>query len=406
ARTRCKQLLAASPANAKLLIEASRVEFAAGNDREGMRLAESAAQPKDASLDAIFHLYDLFMADGNLDKAYDLALRAASKEETNFDALDRLAKVQLRMNKRDDVRVTLRRMSETSLYDVDKQLRTAGYMASIGQYSDVEYVLFKALQQNPKDRTVRLAQVDNSLRKESYTEAYERASSLIANAHDFAPAYYLRGEAQLALRRFDAALADFDSANRVEPSTDAVLGGYRVLRAAGRADEARARLQARQTSHPQDLRVRMTLAEDLIQGGQFALARDAFKAILEQRPDDPALLNNYAYVCLQLDEIAEALRAAEQAHRLAPDNAMVSDTLGWALVKAGRREEGLPHLRDAAARASGDGEIHYHLAATLLDLGRREEARAEFERATAIQQPFESRDKAQAALKQLQTPSP
>ena len=117
------------------------------------------------------------------------------------------------------------------------------------------------------------------------------------------------------------------------------------------------------------------------------------------------MLNNYAYVCLQLDEIPEALRAAEQAHRLVPENAMVSDTLGWALAKAGRQDEGLPHLRDAAARASGDGEILYHLAATLLDLGRCDEARAEFERATAVQQPFESRAKARALLKQLQTPS-
>ena len=296
ARTRFKQLLATSPGNAKLLIEASRVEFAAGNQREGLRLAESAAQPKDASLDAIFHLYDLFMADGKLDKAYDQALRAASKQETNFDALDRLAKVQLRMNKRDDVRVTLRRMSETSMYDLGRQMRTAGYMASIGQYGDVEYVLFKALQQNPKDRTVRLAQIDNSLRKEACSEAYERASSLLADARDFAPAYYLRGEALLALRRFDAAVADFDSANQSVPSTDAVLGAYRVLRAAGRAEQARARLEARQTTHPEDLRVRMTLAEDLTQGGQFARARNAFKALLEQRPDDPALLNNYAYV--------------------------------------------------------------------------------------------------------------
>ena len=55
-------------------------------------------------------------------------------------------------------------------------------------------------------------------------------------------------------------------------------------------------MEARQTTHPEDLRVRMTLAEDLTQGGQFARARNAFKAILEQRPDDPALLNNYAYV--------------------------------------------------------------------------------------------------------------
>jgi len=396
ARARFQQMLGRTPNEPKLLLEASRVEIAAGNRREGLHLAEAAAKHKDASLDAIFHFYDLLLADGKLDEALELTLRASAQNELNFDLLERLALLQLRMKDRDAARVTMKHMSQASAFDIDKQLRTAGYMASIGQYADVEYVLFKALQQRPKDRTVRLARVDNSLRKSAFDEALERASELIADQPDFAPGYYLRGEARQALRRYDEALLDFDKANGLTPNTDAVLGAYRALRAAGRDAEARARLEARLRSQPKDTLVRMTLAEDFIAGGAYGPAREVYQTLLAQRPEDPDLINNYAYTCLQLGDKVEALSAARKAHKIAPQNAMVNDTLGWILVQSGQFEEGLPFLRDAAARASDDGEIHYHLAVALHGLGRMDEARAEITRALAVGRPFASAKEARA----------
>ena len=396
ARTRFQQMLGRTPNEPKLLLEASRVEIAAGNSREGMRLAAAAARHKEASLDAIFHFYDLLVADGKLDDALELALRASAQNELNFDLLERLALLQLRMNDRDDARVTMKHMSEASAFDVDKQLRTAGYMASIGQYADVDYVLFKALQQRPKDRTVRLARVDNSLRKGAFDEALERATELISDERDFAPAYYLRGEARQALRRHDEALLDFDKANGLAPNAESVLGGYRALRDAGRGAQARSRLEARLKSQPKDMLVRMTLAEDHIAAGEYAAARQQYETLLAQRPGDPDLINNYAYSCLQLGDKPEALRAARKAHKIAPQNAMVNDTLGWILVQSSQPEEGLPFLRDAAARASDDGEIHYHLAVALHGLGRGDEARAEITRALAVSRPFASVEQARA----------
>ena len=145
----------------------------------------------------------------------------------------------------------------------------------------------------------------------------------------------------------------------------------------------------------------MTLAEDHIAAEQYAAARKEYQTLLELRPDDPDLINNYAYSCLQLGDKAEALRAAQKANKIAPQNAMVSDTLGWILVQSGRADEGLPFLRDAAARASDDGEIHYHLAVALHGLGRVDEARSEITRALAVGRPFSSVEQARALQNSL-----
>jgi Tfp pilus assembly protein PilF len=52
---------------------------------------------------------------------------------------------------------------------------------------------------------------------------------------------------------------------------------------------------------------------------------------------------------------------AEKAYRLAPRDANVADTYGWALVEAGQVEKGLRYLREAQVRAPNNTEIQSHL---------------------------------------------
>jgi Flp pilus assembly protein TadD len=56
---------------------------------------------------------------------------------------------------------------------------------------------------------------------------------------------------------------------------------------------------------------------------------------------------------------------AERAYQLAPSDANVADTLGWALVEAGQVEKGLRYLREAQVRAPANPEIRDHLAEAL-----------------------------------------
>ena len=102
---------------------------------------------------------------------------------------------------------------------------------------------------------------------------------------------------------------------------------------------------------PQQAGARMALADLLLADGRRAEAAGELRAALEQRPSDPVLLNNLAWL-LATDPrpapgaAAEAVALAERATEASPD-AESYDTLAAALASAGRFEE----ARTAALRA-------------------------------------------------------
>jgi Flp pilus assembly protein TadD len=90
------------------------------------------------------------------------------------------------------------------------------------------------------------------------------------------------------------------------------------------------------------------------------------------------LLNNLANILLKQGD-RKAVEYAERAHKLAPQDPRIGDTLGWALARNGQVDAGLRYLRDARLRDPNNAEVRYHLAAALALAGRREEARQELE---------------------------
>jgi Flp pilus assembly protein TadD len=64
-----------------------------------------------------------------------------------------------------------------------------------------------------------------------------------------------------------------------------------------------------------------------------------------------------------------------KASALRPDDASITDSLGWALFKRGRLNEAIETLTRAAAADPAQAEIHEHLGDALFTAGRRIEAR-------------------------------
>ena len=72
-----------------------------------------------------------------------------------------------------------------------------------------------------------------------------------------------------------------------------------------------------------------------------------------------------------------AIELAERAYNMAPNRAEIMDTYGWLLVKSGGIEQGLRLLEEAARLTPNNGDIRYHLAATLAKAGDQSRARDE-----------------------------
>ncbi len=102
-------------------------------------------------------------------------------------------------------------------------------------------------------------------------------------------------------------------------------------------------------------------------------------------PNNATALNDYAYTLAQRgDDLDEALDLAERAVEIDPDAPAYRDTLGWVLHRMGEHEEGLRHIRRAAARSGASATVYEHLGDVYHALGQLSEATEAWSRALEI----------------------
>jgi TPR repeat protein len=95
--------------------------------------------------------------------------------------------------------------------------------------------------------------------------------------------------------------------------------------------------------------------------------------------------NNLAYSWIDSGrKIDEALSMLREVLASAPHEAAYLDSYGWALYQLGRYHEAIPPLCDAARRDPGHPEVQAHLGDALWRVGRKNEARQQWQRALEL----------------------
>ena len=89
-----------------------------------------------------------------------------------------------------------------------------------------------------------------------------------------------------------------------------------------------------------------------------------YEAVLALAPRNPRALNNLAWLMLAGNS-DKAVELAERALSVAPDDANVHDTVGWALVESGQIQRGIVFLRRALQGRPKDREIATRLTVAL-----------------------------------------
>jgi tetratricopeptide (TPR) repeat protein len=117
-------------------------------------------------------------------------------------------------------------------------------------------------------------------------------------------------------------------------------------------------------------------ANTLEEANRWPEAKTALQQALTIAPDQPLLLNFMGYAMLERGESMDAAEAMiRKASQLAPDDASITDSLGWAEFKRGKVEQAIDTLQRAAEKDPDQAEIQEHLGDALYKSGRRFEAR-------------------------------
>jgi tetratricopeptide (TPR) repeat protein len=163
---------------------------------------------------------------------------------------------------------------------------------------------------------------------------------------------------------------------------DVVSGVAANLVEAGRGNEAIALVDRAREVLPGDslLLARAFLLERL---DRVPEAVADMREVTERRPDDPTALNALGYTLVdRTRSVEEGARLIERAIAEKPDSYAIQDSMGWALVQAGRLDDGRAWL-DKAWAGSEDPEVAAHLGETLWRMGRSAEAKKLWDEALA-----------------------
>ncbi len=179
-----------------------------------------------------------------------------------------------------------------------------------------------------------------------------------------------------------------------------VVRAHAVMEAAGKLSEADTMAENWIKAHPKDALVVSYLADRDLAAKRYDSAAKRYRIGLERKPDDPAFLNNLAWVVNELKQPG-AIDYAERAHELAPESPPVMDTLGWLLVEHGQTDRGLELLGRASELAPDAYEIRLHLAKALIKAGNKSTARKELEALAKLDRRLPIQQEATALLSGL-----
>jgi len=178
------------------------------------------------------------------------------------------------------------------------------------------------------------------------------------------------GQSLAACGKQEEARAAFQAAYTADPSMIAAAVELARLDAKdGKLDAARQRLTPL-TAKSTEALLALSMVER--QAGNVDIAINDLRKALDAQPRNPLILNNLAYLLADRGGVDEALALAQKAKEIAPHNANVDDTIGWAYFKKGIYHSALPYFELAVAQdASPRNEVHLAMACARLGDVRR-----------------------------------
>jgi tetratricopeptide (TPR) repeat protein len=120
----------------------------------------------------------------------------------------------------------------------------------------------------------------------------------------------------------------------------------------------------------------LALGNVLDQGGDWTSARPALERALALSPEDPRLLNQLGFgMADRGEDLDRALVLLKKASAAQPENAAITDSIGWAHFRAGNIDTAIATLERARGLDPSELEITEHLGDAYWAAGRRIEAR-------------------------------
>ena len=399
ARAQLQEILKRDEKQTQALFELARVENAAGRRDEAVRHLEKIRALSPRNMDAAIGLMDFYIARKNLEKVIQLIKEMEPQTAGKFTGLAALGRGYLALAEKNKAIATFDRMTEAAGNDPAKHNEIASYQLAANNLTGARQSLTKALSITPGYLAAEAQLISLDLTQGDIATAEQRLRGLRTRSPDDIETYRLQGDVAMAKKSYAEAISAYQSAHAKQAQTESLVRLTQAFQQNGNNAKALELLAAWVKTYAKDETAIKALGEAQLRANNLKAARLSYENVLKLNPNDLTALNNLAYLLVK-DKDPSALVIAEKAYRLAPEDASINDTLGWALLSSGKPDKALHYLREARLRNPKSGEIRYHLASALAQLGKRDEARRELEGAFNGNS-FESQDAARRLMDEL-----
>ncbi|MDX2219275.1 MAG: PEP-CTERM system TPR-repeat protein PrsT [Burkholderiales bacterium] len=402
ARARLDELIKTRPTFSAAQYERALLDIAEKRLPEAISRLEALREKDRRHVESQLALIDAYVRTGAVDKALSLAKESRSGDPGYMVLQAALVQVQLLKGDSAGAKATLSVMTRAADFDATAQYRIALLQRQAGNNAGAAYSVEKALQGDPGFIPAKILQADLLLAEGAADRADSLAQAILKMPSPPADAHRLAGDIAFSTGAWPAASRHYRAALTSGAGADVAARLYQADLRSGTPAQARASIEALVKARPGDVPIKLLLSQVQTETGQLREAKATLEGVLKLGDSAP-LLNNLALLQWQLSDPA-ALKTAERAFKLAPDEPVVLDTLGWILAQQGQSDAALRYLREARLRSPDNPEIRYHLGWTLLKAGRKSEAREEFRAALTGDRTFVGHEQARALAAQNWNP--
>jgi tetratricopeptide (TPR) repeat protein len=221
----------------------------------------------------------------------------------------------------------------------------------LGEYAEAAPYLKKAVLNDAQNLPLRLALAHSYLWSKQYNLVLDVYREILTLNAESAEADMLAGEALDEMKDHAGAIRQFRAAVKANPMESEVHFGLGYL---------------------------------LWTQRQYPEAVSEFQAELVNDPNHVQTLVYLADAQIQLSHPKAALPLLEKAIHLNPSMELAHLDLGIVDADAGRQDEALREMQEAARLAPNDVNVHWRMGRLLKAMGKKDEAKAEFDKASSI----------------------
>lgn len=314
-----------------------------------------------------------------LKDALAAAQAAAAALPSEVQVLDALGQVQTRTGDYEQAAKTFRQLASMLPNSPDPYMRLAGLYNTMGKRDQAESALKLALEGNPNFGPAQTALVELMLSGGKQREALAHITQIKEARPTQALGYALEAGYHTRQKKPEAAIAVLRQGVAKSGSRDLASKLAVALIQSGKDAEAEAFGLAWLKDHPDDASMEYVLAERAMVRNDFKSAEVRLSRVLAIQKDNVAALNNLAWL-MATNGRSGASALAQRALYIAPDDPGLLDTFAFALASEKKFTEALEVQKRAVELSPGEGRLRLGLAKIALQAGDKGLAKSELTR--------------------------